>query len=96
MKAPNLAIQNAGIGWPGVVFECGYSQSLNSLLDDAIHWLVGSPGATRAVILVDWRPSRETMTIRGDVALYTLDRDGMPRLRQNEVRLFISRKRGFN
>lgn len=72
-----------------MVFECGYSQSFDSLLDDAVHWLVGSGGGTRAVVLVDWRPSRTTMTIRGDVALYTLGRDGTPRLRQKEVGLFI-------
>ena len=72
-----------------MVFECGYSQSFDRLLDDATHWLVGSDGETRAVVLVDWRPSQTTMTIRGDVAFYTVGRDGMPRLRQKEVRLFI-------
>ncbi|OGM49607.1 hypothetical protein ABOM_001658 [Aspergillus bombycis] len=81
-KAPNVGVQLNGTGLPRVVFESGFLQSGESLRDDMLDWFLGGGGAVQAVILVKWRPSQARMHIRGDVELYTLGRDGMPRLQE--------------
>ena len=61
--------------------ECGYPQSHESYLDDVRDWLVRGDGNTRAVVLVGWRPSQTTITIREHLELYRLDKNDMPSLR---------------
>ena len=39
-------------GWPSLVFEVGYSESLPALLCDARWWLVNSGGETRMVVII--------------------------------------------
>ncbi|KAB8260691.1 hypothetical protein BDV32DRAFT_149125 [Aspergillus pseudonomiae] len=83
-KAPNVGVQLNGTGLPRVVFESGFSQSGESLRDDMLDWFLGGGGSVQAVILVNWRPSLATMHIRGDVELYALGRDGIPRLQERQ------------
>ncbi|PIG81889.1 hypothetical protein AARAC_003717 [Aspergillus arachidicola] len=83
-KTPNVGVQLNGTGLPRVVFESGFSQSGESLRNDMIDWLLGGGGAVQAVILVNWKPSQDTMRIRGDLELWTLGRDGMPRRRKQQ------------
>ena len=61
--------------------ECGYPQSHESHLDDVRDWLVRGDGNTRVVVLVDWRASQTTMTVRGHLELYRLDKNRIPSLR---------------
>ncbi|KAE8306934.1 hypothetical protein BDV41DRAFT_582848 [Aspergillus transmontanensis] len=83
-KAPNVGVQLSGTGLPRVVFESGFSQSGESLRNDMIDWLLGGGGAAQAVILVNWKPSQDIMRIWGDLELWTLGRDGMPRRREHQ------------
>lgn len=70
---------------PRIVFESGWSESFNELLEDVRQWLVGANGAVQAVILIKWTKSSTTPAVRGLVELWVLGRDGMPRLQQTEV-----------
>lgn len=70
---------------PRMVFESGWSESFNELLEDVRQWLVGVNGAVQAVILIKWTKSSTTPAVRGLVELWVLGRDGMPRLQQTEV-----------
>lgn len=70
---------------PRIVFESGWSETFNELLEDVWQWLVGANGAVRAVILIKWTKSSTTPAVRGLVELWVLGRDGMPRLQQTEV-----------
>ncbi|KAI9931047.1 hypothetical protein MW887_010702 [Aspergillus wentii] len=83
-KAPNIAVQLNATGLPRVVFESGFSQSFDNLRADVGEWMIGGTGAVQAVVVVKWKPSRAIMRVRGDVKLYTLQSDGMPRLVQTE------------
>ncbi|OJJ85651.1 uncharacterized protein ASPGLDRAFT_34425 [Aspergillus glaucus CBS 516.65] len=73
MKAPDISIQLSTSGLPRVTFECGFPESHDILQDDMIDWLMGGGGAVQAVVLVKWKPCQTTMTVRGDVELYTRD-----------------------
>ncbi|PKX91150.1 uncharacterized protein P174DRAFT_376304 [Aspergillus novofumigatus IBT 16806] len=94
-KAPNVAINVPNAIMPRIVAESGWSESLNKLREDAGEWLVGGNGAVQAAIIIHWTPNRTTRRVRGVVELYTLDRSGMPRLQQREVRaiFFINHHR---
>ncbi|KAE8359567.1 hypothetical protein BDV27DRAFT_168447 [Aspergillus caelatus] len=83
-KAPNVGVQLNGTGLPRVVLESAFSQSGESLRNDMLDWLLGGENAVQVVILVNWRASQDTMLIRGDVDLYTLGRDGIPRLQERQ------------
>lgn len=70
---------------PRIIFESGWSESFNELLEDVRQWLVGANGAVQAVILIKWTKSSTTPAVRGLVELWVLGRDGMPCLQQTEV-----------
>ena len=70
---------------PRIVFESGWSETFNELLEDVRQWLVGANGAVQAVILIKWTKSSTTPAVRGLVELWVLGGDGMPRLQQTEV-----------
>ncbi|GIJ90555.1 hypothetical protein Asppvi_009512 [Aspergillus pseudoviridinutans] len=86
-KSPNVAVDVENAMVPRIVIESGWSESLDELRENAGEWLVGGNGAVQAVIIIKWTPSRTTRRVRGLVELYTLDRSGMPRLEQREVRI---------
>jgi hypothetical protein len=85
-KAPNVAINVPNAIMPRIVVESRWTESLNRLRQDAGEWLVGGNGAVQAAIIINWTSNRTTRRVRGVVELYTLDRSGMPRLQQREVR----------
>lgn len=85
-KAPNVAINVPNAIMPIIVVESGWSGSLDRLREDADEWLVGGNGAVQAAVIINWTANRTTHRIRGVVELYTLDKSGMPRLQQREVR----------
>ncbi|KAB8217992.1 hypothetical protein BDV33DRAFT_205773 [Aspergillus novoparasiticus] len=62
-KAPSVGVQLNGTGLPRVVFESGFPQNGESLWNDMIDWLLGGGGAVQAVILINWKPSQDTMRI---------------------------------
>ncbi|GIC92857.1 uncharacterized protein Aud_009332 [Aspergillus udagawae] len=86
-KSPNVAFNVPNAIMPRIVVESGWSESLDELREFAGVWLVGGNGAVQAVIIIKWTPSRTTRRVRGLVELYALDRSGMPRLQQREVRI---------
>lgn len=85
MKTPDISIQLSTSGLPRVTFECGFPESHDILQDDMIDWLMGGGGAVQAVVLVKWKPCQTTMTVRGDVELYTRDTNEVLCLQQREV-----------
>lgn len=48
-------------------------------------WLVGSNGETNLVFILKWKTITGTISVRADLELYTLDRNGMPILQNTEV-----------
>jgi len=48
-------------------------------------WLVGGQGEVKATVILNWQLVTNTNRVRGDLELYALDGNGMPRLRQNLV-----------
>ncbi|OJJ39595.1 hypothetical protein ASPWEDRAFT_37413 [Aspergillus wentii DTO 134E9] len=53
-------------------------------------WLVGGAGEVQAVIITKWTEIGNTKEVTGSIELYTLARDGTPRLSQREVCTMIS------
>lgn len=84
-KEPDLLVHPDNQLLPSLVMESGWSESLSRLRQDVNLWLVGGQGQVRATIIFKWQLVTNTNTVRGDVELYTLDRNGMPRLQQNLV-----------
>lgn len=70
---------------PRIVFESGWSESFNELLEDVREWLVGANGAVQAVLLIKWMKSSTTEFVRGLVELWVLGRNEMPHVQQTEV-----------
>ena len=68
-----------------IIFESGWSESFNELLEDVRQWLVGTNGAVQAVILIKWTKSSTTPAVRGLVELWVLGRNEMPHVQQTEV-----------
>ncbi|RHZ70304.1 hypothetical protein CDV55_105377 [Aspergillus turcosus] len=87
LKSPNVAVDVPNAIMPRIVVESGWSESLDYLQNDAREWLVGGNGRVQAAIIIKWTPSRTTQRVHGLVEVYTLDRNGMPRLQQR-VQIF--------
>ncbi|KAJ9191511.1 hypothetical protein DTO164E3_6896 [Paecilomyces variotii] len=84
-KEPDLLLRVDGRRLPSLVVESGWSESFPRLEEDMNLWLVGGQGQVKATIILNWRRVRNTDTVRGNVLLYTLDRNNMPRLQQDIV-----------
>jgi hypothetical protein len=78
IKEPDLLVQPDNERLPSVVIESGWSESMPRLHDDVNLWLVGGGGKVRAVIILRWQRVSNTNQVRGNLELYTLDRNGMP------------------
>ncbi|KAI9926192.1 hypothetical protein ASPWEDRAFT_623743 [Aspergillus wentii DTO 134E9] len=83
-KAPYFMVRPRRSRIPRVVFESGWSESLDDLHSDINKWLVGGDGAVQVVILLKWSKVESSNRVRGSVELYTLARDGTPKLQQRE------------
>ncbi|KAJ9292745.1 hypothetical protein DTO271G3_8444 [Paecilomyces variotii] len=84
-KEPDLLLRPDARPMPSLVMESGWSESLPRLQDDVNLWLIGSQGKVKATIILNWQRVLNTDTVRGRVELYTLDRNGVPRLQQNII-----------
>ncbi|KAL1851144.1 hypothetical protein Plec18167_001914 [Paecilomyces lecythidis] len=82
-KEPDLFFEPGCRRFPSLVMESGWSESLSRHQDDVNLWLVGGQGEVKATIILNWQRVTNTDTVKGSVYLYTLDRDGIPRLKQN-------------
>lgn len=82
-KEPDLFFEPGSRRFPSLVMESGWSESLSRRQDDMYLWLVGGQGEVTATVILDWQRVINTDAVRGSVYLYTLDRNGIPRLRQN-------------
>jgi hypothetical protein len=55
-KAPDAALDIVRRGtrtrWPQMVLEVGYSESTDQLRRDAMHWLLGTRGVVRSVMII--------------------------------------------
>ncbi|QKX53153.1 uncharacterized protein TRUGW13939_00229 [Talaromyces rugulosus] len=78
IKEPDLLIQPDNQHLPSVIIESGWSESVPRLRDDMNLWLVGGGGKVRAAIILSWQRLSNTNQVRGNLELYTLDRNGMP------------------
>ena len=84
-KEPDLMIRAGNLRLPTVVIEAGWSEAWNRLTDDMNIWLVGGNGDVKVVILIKWNKIGRSDRVRGFVEVYSLDPNGMPKLRQTEV-----------
>ncbi|KAL4914148.1 hypothetical protein BDW62DRAFT_204870 [Aspergillus aurantiobrunneus] len=84
-KEPDLLVRLDNQPLPSLVIESGWSEPLSRFRDDMDLWLVGGQGQVKATIIFNWQRVGDTNTVRGAVELYSLDRNGMPRLQQNLV-----------
>ena len=78
-------IRAGNLRLPTVVIEAGWSEAWNRLTDDMNIWLVGGNGDVEVVILIKWNKIGRSDRVRGFVEVYSLDPNGMPKLRQTEV-----------
>ncbi|XHF98065.1 hypothetical protein AWENTII_001635 [Aspergillus wentii] len=83
-KMPNFMAAQLGTVMPTLAFESGWSESFADLQDDMNRWLVGGAGEVQAVIITKWTEIGNTKEVTGSIELYTLARDGTPRLSQRE------------
>ena len=83
-KEPDFYLRADGDPLPRFVIETGWSDSYNRLLHDMNLWLVGGNGSVQAVLLLKWERVSFNR-VMGYAELYGLDRNGMPKLIQNEV-----------
>jgi hypothetical protein len=84
-KEPDLLIRADNLRHPKVVMESGWSDSWPELHNDINLWLVGGNGEVNVVILLKWKRIGDSDRVTGTVELYSLDANGMPKLRQTEV-----------
>lgn len=85
MKAPDISVQLSTNGLLRVAFERSFPESHDILQDDMVDWLMGGDGAVQAVVPVKWKPCQTTMTVRGDVELYTRGTNEVLCLQQRET-----------
>ncbi|KAJ5919600.1 hypothetical protein N7454_009435 [Penicillium verhagenii] len=83
-KEPDFSIRTKSDILPSLVFESGWSESWNHLMDDVNLLLVGGDGAISAVVILNWHLNDTTRLVSGFVELYIRDRNGMPVRRQRE------------
>ena len=84
-KEPDLLVRPDNQRLPSIVTESGWSESLPRLHDDMNLWLVGGNGSVKATLILKWHKIGHSNVVRGHAELYTLDTNGMPILRQEEV-----------
>ncbi|KAL3449422.1 hypothetical protein BJX65DRAFT_37437 [Aspergillus insuetus] len=83
-KEPDVAIKHRRQCVPPIVFETGWSETYQQLLDDMNLWLVGGNGAVKVAVIVNWQLIGGGR-VSGTMEVYGLDRAGMPIRRQTEV-----------
>ena len=88
-KEPDLLIRPDTTWPPSFVIESGWPESKTEFLNDTNLWLVGGAGAVKFVLILQWTRIGKTNCVRGDVELYSLDRNCIPICQQREV-LFIT------
>lgn len=88
-KEPDLFVRPDATRLPSFVVESGWSESKTEFLNDMNLWLMGSAGAVKFVLILQWTRIGKTNRVGGDVELYCLDRNGIPICQQREV-LFMT------
>ncbi|KAL4786553.1 hypothetical protein BJX76DRAFT_355098 [Aspergillus varians] len=83
-KEPDLLLYPDNRSLPTLVIESGWGESLPRLGDDMNLWLVGGGGAVEVTIILNWRLNIAGR-VKGDLQVYSLDRNGKPVLKQTEV-----------
>lgn len=85
-KEADLFIRPDTTKYPTFVIESCWSESYTQLKNDMSLWLVGSHGNCNVVIIIKWTKSgTNNNTVKGNLEVYTKDRQGMPHLSQSEV-----------
>lgn len=84
-KEADLFIRPDTTKYPTFVIESCWSESYPQLENDMSLWLVGSQGNCNPVIIIKWTKSDTNNTVKGNLEIYTKDRQGMPHLSQSEV-----------
>ncbi|KAJ5895219.1 hypothetical protein N7495_006910 [Penicillium taxi] len=89
VKQPDFFIRTDDEVLPSLVIEVGWSESYDDLLSDLNLLMIGGDGMIRTTIIIKLSKStkRGVTTVNGFIELYTLNRRGIPVIKQEEVYL---------